>query len=600
MLNTTSSPVSSSISSLETRIRQAAEAYYLSGEPLMFDQEFDALTERLRSLDPENPILSRVGWGMTPYKRKVKLPIHIDRSLPKVRELPDWTRTSLVSLKADGISAILEYENGVVKTLATRGDGESGIEVTPKAHLIRGISERPGTPEAPGFTGVVRGELIIREEVFEAHLQENGRKDGKSYRNPRNAVAGIVNARSLESVEFVEFVAHPDLRREACPLVHRLSSVPGDSAESPEELRDLLFLEDAGVPIDGLVIQNPENPGERVAYKFGTEFVETVVKEVLWEESSRSRLNPIIIFEPVDLYGTRCQRASAFTLDYVEENRIGPGAVVRITKANEIIPFIVEVVQGGEEVSLPEGEWYRDGKYAFRADGKDYQRSLIAFIQHQFSFYGMKTPWERLFEPLGISSFSELGEVDPDSLPGKFEPIAKKLREGLSDREFFSSFSLYGVGRDATARLHRFLPRFIEAFTLEENERQNEVETICDESGVNSIVRARLLDRDSHALLAEAFVSLKWNREEDDPAPEEGEGLDLTVVITGALSRPRKEVERALKSRGARIRSSVTGGTDLLITNTPSSGSRKNKAARDLGIRILTEVEAKNELGAEW
>ena len=274
---------------LEDRIIQASEKYYLS-EPIMTDEQFDQLVEELRVENPSSPVLRQVGWGMKIYKDKVPLPVKIQHSLPKIQiesvESPPKGLHWKISPKVDGMSCVLHYQNGVLKQAVTRGDGEFGIDITPKMNRIK----VPRTISRV-YDVFVRGELYINVDVFNLKLSED-------YANPRNAVAGIINSKSFDSLEYVDFGAHPQGQIVNLPESDKilLNMLPTWDGVHIQDLRACRAKSiDMGFPIDGMVIQGHTDYGlgkteeSAVAIKFETEAAVTSVISVDWEKRREER-----------------------------------------------------------------------------------------------------------------------------------------------------------------------------------------------------------------------------------------------------------------------------------------------------------------------
>jgi DNA ligase (NAD+) len=316
------------IQNLEEQIVKAAEAYYLGEAPIMSDAEFDRTVEELRAMCPTSKVLVQVGWGMKVYKNKVSLPVAIRNSLDKVqfKDLKE-EGVRVYSPKVDGMSCVLQYQEGKLVIAATRGDGEFGIDFTPKTSRMR-IPHSLNTK----LDLIVKGELFIYTDVFEEKLSGE-------YENPRNAVAGIVNSKNFNNLEYVRFAAHPQGMVVDLPQEDRfeLGLLPTDVSDDKSFLLKLReeWLK-AGYPMDGIVSQSYDDFNERrinniYAIKFETEEVLTTVVDVIWSERTSGRMCPTIKYEPVRLYGTTCENCSGSSYDYIKTNKIGKGAKVMLT-----------------------------------------------------------------------------------------------------------------------------------------------------------------------------------------------------------------------------------------------------------------------------
>ena len=265
---------------LERSIVEASEAYYL-GEAKVSDVEFDLIVEDLRKLDPESPVLKKVGWGMKLYGEKTKLPTEIRFSLPKihsVKDLPSGEKL-IISPKLDGISVILEYRDGLLYKAVTRGDGVHGVDITAKIPRI--------ATDLTFGSGIHRGELFIFNEVF---------KTMEGFANPRNAVAGIINRKSFDGLEFVSYKTHSETMSAHILAPYPVHSVRVNRSNLSEDLLKRLYDEwSKTYPIDGVVIAG----GSEVAFKFRTEELEGVVDKVEWNLSDRGQMVPVAVLKAV-------------------------------------------------------------------------------------------------------------------------------------------------------------------------------------------------------------------------------------------------------------------------------------------------------------
>lgn len=344
---------------LEDTIKNAAAAYYDGDEPIMSDEEFDNYVEELKQLDPTNSLLTEVGYGSdeVSHKNDTVIPIEIKVSLPKIKfsnkealniflSKVDNNDEVIISPKLDGMSVIVTYENKTLKSMISRGNGVKGMDLTSRFFpLIK--SGKFDIPYNSKEDGTVRGELFIKKSVFEDNLAED-------YKNPRNATSGIVNSDSEDNKQFISFLQHPQFEDIGLPIA------PTHHLESDSKLIEFfykLWLED-DFPIDGIVLDYVSQGYiyDSIAVKFPTVSVQTTVKNISWQLSSRNRFIPVVEFEPVQLYGTEVERATGLHYQYIIDNGIGKGAIIEVTKANEIIPQITKVVKSvpTDTINLPD------------------------------------------------------------------------------------------------------------------------------------------------------------------------------------------------------------------------------------------------------
>ena len=370
---------------LESKILSAAQKYYTDGTSEYSDEEFDALVEQLRRENP-NSDLFKTGWGYsvsndTTPGEKVKHKYGRAGSLEKCH---NWNEIGLllqrgpvdVSLKLDGLSCVLYFESSKLVRALTRGDGEIGIDITDKIRKIF-----PEVADEDNFTGAIRGEILMSLHSFEKWSSIH--TDAK---NPRNSAAGIINSKTAtdEDLKYLRLIVYTIVGDENLQnnlnsekysveiIRQRLINMFGEERVVPH------FRYDTGIlnadnfdshmgqlknwmygtyPADGLVLTYgylpedlstlPEVTYFAKAYKFPAESKVTTVKEVIWNMSKTRYAVPKVWIEPVQLAGTTVEFATAYNARWILDNNIGPGAVVEVQKAGEIIPQITRVVSTG-------------------------------------------------------------------------------------------------------------------------------------------------------------------------------------------------------------------------------------------------------------
>lgn len=374
---------------LEDAIKDASQKYYTDGSSPVTDEQFDSMLDELKNRDPDNALLTQVGHGydvdeyvMKTGKKKVKHKYGLIGSLDKAynwSELSKELKHTLVdvSLKLDGISAVLYYENGCLYQALTRGVDGYGIDITDKVKYILQPSEQE--LEDSTFTGAVRGEIIMPEPRFKEYLEE---VDCEA-KNSRNTAAGLINSKDIEpdklkyltlpvysivGVESIQFEI--DLRsntiRETvdqvqdmrewldnnfvCTAPYMCVCLCEDSYLSKlESIRDELNHDDY-FPMDGLVLTAKlRTEGNQViptsqAFKFGAESGETTVTNVEWNLTKTRYLMPKINVEPLFLSGTNVENATGYNAQYIKENNIGVGTKLEISKHGEIIPNVDRII----------------------------------------------------------------------------------------------------------------------------------------------------------------------------------------------------------------------------------------------------------------
>lgn len=355
------------IEELENSIRYYSTKYY-EGEPVVTDEVFDSLVDKLRTLKPDSEVL-KTGWGFEVNGAKVKHKYSHIGSLDKTKtfeDIPDRfkNKTIYISPKLDGLSAVVYYQNGTLIKAVTRGNGEYGKDITNKLKIILGptISDRK-------FTGAVRGELIISNT--------NWNKLQNKYTNliaPRNFAAGIINRKDIdEDIQYIDLVVYKIIGQENTPILEDRESIlhwlqlnfthcipicyyPTLNKQCWETYHTETFnkFEQLGYGLDGLVLDSSnvlyDNSTmsynyDEVAFKFKAETTETTIKNIEWTLSKSQRLVPVAVVEPVELSGAIINRATCNNAQMVKDLGLGVGSTIEITRSNEVIPCIVNVIE---------------------------------------------------------------------------------------------------------------------------------------------------------------------------------------------------------------------------------------------------------------
>lgn len=356
------------IKELEQLIPYYAKLYY-SGETIISDEEFDKLTEELEQLKPDSVVLTKVGWGSeedSSGKTKVEHIYTEVGSLKKTREfegLPDiFKNVELnISPKLDGLTAVCYYKNGKLDCAVTRGNGKVGLDITNKLKIIL---SKNNINLPSDFTGAIRGELEISKSNWEIIKSIN-----ENATNSRNYAAGIINRNELsDDLKYVDLVTYKILGSENHKFNTKLEVVEFlkksgfdtiwniqyniNNKENWEKYSKELYTQEYQYQLDGLVLSRNEiryNDKSGIeytefAYKFESERVESIVKDIEWNLSKNQRLVPTIVIEPIEILETTVERATGNNAKWLLDRNIHIGSRVIIEKKNEIIPAVVEVL----------------------------------------------------------------------------------------------------------------------------------------------------------------------------------------------------------------------------------------------------------------
>lgn len=640
-----SRPPKDRVRELEREIRRHRRLYY-NETPEISDDEFDALEDELRELDPESPVLREVGApsslaGLPTKEHRIPM-----GSLDKITtdRLEFWAEKAgplfLVQEKLDGISMELEYEEGHLVDAITRGDGLVGEVVTHNALMFRNVKQRLDAD----FTGSVRGEVTVRLSDFEAHFV------GKDFANPRNTVSGTVRKkhgdRSLNrffEIQFYDVVtagARFTTEREKMEYLRDtlglglavsyfdcdLDAVRGiyESYQGTKGKPGRRFRLD--YEIDGLVLRSDslakqEELGSRgnrprfaVAYKFPSEGKQTVLKAVDWSVGLSARVTPIARLEPVSIAGVTVSNASLHNVDYVKALDLRLGDVVLVERKGDVIPKVMRVVEarGGEAPGIPdacplcETALEFTGKHLVcpnpRCPGKAYG-DIFKWIQ-AMDIDSLGEKWVRIFIEKGLiedpADLYSLREEDLTPLERMGETLAKKLVTNIQEtrRPVLDRFiAALNIPEFSAQRAQMLIDA---GYDRLEKIQEASAEELAGVKGFGEILAEKVVEglrarRGRIDRLLAAGIEVQPG-EQSRPGGGALEGLSF--CFTGAIRREdpstgkpytRKTLEKMVEDLGGRSASGVSAGLSYLVMANPDSRSSKAEKARKLGTEILPE-----------
>ncbi|MCI7145884.1 MAG: NAD-dependent DNA ligase LigA [Clostridiales bacterium] len=631
------------IEELVRKLNEASREYYQFDREIMSNVEYDALYDELEKLEKETGIVLassptvKVGYQVVSSLPKENHPSPM-LSLDKTKsrdELRDWLgdKEGVLSWKLDGLTVVLTYEEGRLIKALTRGDGITGEVITPNAFAFDNLPVE--IPEKGRV--VLRGEAVIGYEDFE-RINEKG-----EYKNPRNLCSGSVRQLNSEitaqrHVRFFafaladgggEFIRRSEqlewLAEQGFAVVEHVQVTGGNLTEALEGFEKKI--ENFDLPSDGLVLiyddiaygrslgATAKFPRDGIAFKWQDEIKETVLREVVWNASRTGLINPVAVFEPVELEGTTVTRASVHNLSIVEELALGEGDTIRVYKANMIIPQIESNLTRSGTVAPPEKCPVCGGDTEIRQER------------------GVKTlhctneecPARR------IEAFAHFVSRDALNVEGLSKATLEKLIDGGIIREFADIFTLdrhrerieefYGFGEKsfdnllaAAAKASRTTPARLLyglgipgigaangkliARTCRNSWEKIENITFDELTAVDGIgdVMARAFrsyfdDENNRAMVSRLLDVIDLDESFEDRSGGMLEGK--TFVITGSLKHfeNRSALKAEIEKAGGKTSGSVSGRTDYLINNDSSSGSSKNRKAAELGVPVITEEE---------
>ena len=634
-------------------LNQASYAYYAKDTEIMSNYEYDALYDELVALEEETGmVLSNSPTVNVGYEAVDELPKERHEkpmlSLAKTKsreELRDWLngKEALLSWKLDGLTIVLTYQDGELLKAVTRGNGEIGEVITNNARVFKNI------PHRIAFKGrlILRGEAVITYSDFEKMNAEISDEEAK-YKNPRNLCSGSV--RQLNN----EITAKRNVRLFAFNLVEAVESdgTPVDFDNDREN--QFLFLKKQGfdvveyfrvnpdnimerieyfaqtisgydVPSDGLVLtlcdlaysaslgRTAKFPRDSIAFKWADETAETTLLEIEWSPSRTGLINPVAIFEPVELEGTTVSRASVHNLSIMEELQLGIGDRIKVYKVNMIIPQIAENLTKSGKMTIPQKCPVCGMETKIRkeidtktlvcsnpdCEAKKIKSFTLLVSRDALNIDGLSEATLEKFIAKGfIHSFADIFRLN------RFEEEITQM-EGFGEKSFQNLVDALEQAKNTT------LPRYLYAIGIAGIGVAN-AKVLCkafnnDFEKIKSATREEFAEIDGIGeVLADGIVSYFSDEKKAQNAlelydqlhiekPEQNDNeqifAGMTFVITGNVYHyaNRNEVKEVIEQRGGKVAGSVSSKTNYLINNDVTSTSGKNKKAKELGIPIISE-----------
>ena len=643
------------IEELIETLNEASAAYYDEASEIMSNYEYDALYDELESLEKEtgytplNSPTKNVGYTVQSELPKEK---HRSRmlSLDKTKsreELAAWLgdHEGLLSWKLDGLTVVLTYEGGELVKAVTRGNGDIGEVITPNARVFVNVPKRiPYDGHA-----VIRGEAVITYEEFDRINATIDDADAK-YKNPRNLCSGSVRQLNskITAERNVRFYAFTLSEADGVDYEGLRSNQMKWMVEQGFDVVEYVKVDDKNIfeaidnyaervhsfeiPSDGLVLTledleysatlgtTAKFPRDSLAFKWADQQAETILREIEWSPSRTGLLNPIAIFDPVELEGTTVKRASVHNLNIMETLKLGIGDTITVYKANMIIPQIGDnltksgnielpnhcpVCDGGTEVKLMTGTKVLTCTNP-NCLAKQVKRFSLFVSRDALNIEGLSEQTLLKFIGLGyIRSFADIfrlkkhrdeiveldgfGKKSYDKLSSSIE----KARRTVPTR-ILVALGIPGVGVTTAAQIAR---AYENKWTKISSLTYDELTTI---SGIGEVMardyEAFFEDEHNKSTVADLVSELDI----DESYEQVGTALSGEIfVITGSLEhyKSRTELKKEIETQGGKVVGSVSKNTSYLITNNPESGSSKNKAATELGVKIITEDEIRTMLG---
>ena len=613
------------IQELENKIFKARSDYY-NHQPTVSDKIYDAWVDELRLLDPSNKAVTAIGSPVVPSEwQKAKHQISMG-SLDKVNtpaELTKWVENTYpdgklcVVEKLDGLSIEVIYENGSLHQAITRGDGETGEDITVNVVKMGGVKSHLKEK----FTGSLRGEIIMHKSTHQQWFADKA--------NPRNAASGISKRLDGVGVDklnilFYQVLGDLDFNSEQLQfvwlqnqgldtpnwwIVKTAAQVNDFWRDYQDTKRDKLDYD-----IDGLVIRvdnlaKQEALGEKdlrpkgaIAFKFDNEARESVIRDIIWQVGNSGRITPVAIVDPVTLVGATVTRASIYNLSYIEELGLDIGATVLVARANDVIPRIEELIKGTGKIAEPpfncpdcNSPTQMDGENLVCRNTKDCRSQIIGRVKNWIKELNLlewgDTLVEKLIDSKKVETVADLYKLTIDDL-ANLDRMGKKSAQKCHDilhankkvalEVFLGALSIPMIGQSTIKAIMNAGCDTLEKFGQLDAAQFEQV------PGVGPTKAASLADGLFHNQIL--ILDILDNGVE---IKEKVVGVltGKSICFTGAMQNKRPVLEKMAADAGADVKSSVGKGLSYLIIADPNSTSSKAQTARKLGTMLLSEED---------
>ena len=641
---------------LAATLTAAAKTYYQESREIMSNYEYDKLYDELAALEKETGVVlsksptQSVGYEVLselPKERHESPMLSLDKT-KSTADLQEWLgdQTGILSWKLDGLTVVLTYSGGTLKKAVTRGNGEIGEVITSNARVFANV------PVAISFQGelVLRGEAVIRYSEFNRINEAIDDVDAR-YKNPRNLCSGSVRqlnsqitaernvnfeAFALVTAEGVDFNNSRKeqfewLKRQGFDVVEYRTVTADTLPEAVEAFAEAVSGYD--IPSDGLVLllddiaygeslgRTAKFPRNAIAFKWADEIRETKLQYIEWSPSRTGLINPVAVFDPVELEGTTVSRASVHNLSIMESLALGEGDTITVYKANMIIPQIADNLTRSGKIQIPEKCPVCGGRTEIRQAGDvrslyctnpDCQakriKSFSLFVSRDaLNIDGLSEATLEKFIGAGfIKEFADIFHLD-------------RYEETITQMEGFGQKSYDNLIRATEAASHTTLARMVYGLGISgiglanakmlcrkfkfdfDRMRHATAEELVEVDGIGAVLADAWIhyfaDEKNQETVDHLLSELTFEQEEESAEEAVFEGM--TFVITGSVEHfaNRNELKEAIEARGGKATGSVTSKTTYLINNDVTSNSSKNKKAKDLGVPIISEEEFIKMLG---
>ena len=638
-------------------LNKASRSYYQDAQEIMSNYEYDRLYDELQNLEKElgitlsNSPTVNVGYEVVselPKERHESPMLSLDKT-KEVEELKNFVASQkvLMSWKMDGLTIVLTYRDGKLYKAVTRGNGEVGEVVTNNAKVFKNV------PVQIAYRGelILRGEAVIGYHDFEKINEEIEDVDAK-YKNPRNLCSGSVRQLNNQitakrNVMFYAFTLVQadgvDFQNSRACQMEWLKAQGFTTVEYHMVTRDTVEDEVAkfsseisknDFPSDGLVLsyddiaygrslgRTAKFPRDSYAFKWQDEIRETILREIEWSPSRTGLINPVAIFEPVELEGTTVSRASVHNLSIMEELHLGIGDTIEVYKANMIIPQIAKNLTGSDNIEIPkvcpvcggatEIRQMNDAKSLYCTNPMCQAKRIKSFAlfvsRDALNIDGLSEATLEKFIARGfIHKYRDIFHLDVyqeeiQTMEGFGEKSYANLIASVDKARSTTlakvvyGLGIAGIGLANAKLICRHFKNDVEKMTGASEEELSDIQ------GVGPVLAAAFVKYFVSEERKKEFKLLLGELEiQPEEMAEEQKFAGMSFVVTGSVNHfaNRNEVKELVEKMGGKVTGSVTKKTNYLINNDVESASSKNRKAKELGVPIISEEEFIELAGVE-
>jgi len=591
------------------------------GEPTLTDNEYDIIKEYIEQKYSDASVLNEIGAEFE--KNKVKLPVNMpsmDKIKPTTNALTTWVEKYkgpyVLSCKLDGVSGLYYSKDGQRK-LYTRGNGSVGQDVS---HLLKYVN---GIPDIQNV--IVRGEFIISKKIFDD-------KYSKQFSNARNLVAGIVNSKKVDKkAKDVDFISYEMIEPELKPSdqmktmrENGFNVVKNEvtSTLSNNMLSDILtdWRTNYEYIIDGIIVSDDniykrtnKNPDHSFAFKMvmSDQVVEAKVVDVIWNASKSGYLKPRVRIEPVHVGGVKIEYATGFNGNFIEENKIGVGAIIQIVRSGDVIPHIKSVTTPAERPKMPDIPYkWTDTHVDIILENKEddvnvLEKNITSFFT-SLEVDGLSQGNVKRIMNAGYNSICkilDMEEKDFLNVDGFKDKMAKKIYESIRDKmknatliQIMAASNKFGRGigeRKITPIMNAF-PKILEMSESDEDKIKMlmSVKGIGKENAKSFVENIPVfLEFMKQCKITQKQYAVPMNASENKELSNINKDhplYDKKIVMTKVRD---KEIIDKLSTFGAYLENNVNKNTFALIVKSKDDVSNKTKKANELGVPIFTPEE---------